>query len=366
MRSFKRLLREERGVSLAFVALSVVALIGMGALAVDLGMFYTGRTEAQRVADLSAMAGAGGLLISPGNASLATALAIDYASRNEIRQQPAVVQPGDVNVDLANERVTVTVFRTQARGNPVATFLARVLGIDVVDISATATAEVSPAGGVNCVLPFAIPDRWAEVGGDPNTFDPEEGDYYIPWDPSNPDAPYTGYAESDAGTSIVIKPFQNGKPNASWYYPWRPPGQQGADDYRENIAGCVDPSLEYYVGQEVDTEPGAMIGPTKQGIQDLISQDPDAVWNSSLGCVTDSGGSTCRGSPRIRPAPMFDPTQTPDPGMQPFTLTNYAGIFIQGMQGNDVIGIFLGYSGIGPAGTGSTSGPLIRTIRLVE
>lgn len=374
-RPVEAIVPDESGSSLALVGLAALVLIALAALAIDLGMLYTARGEAQRVADAAALAGAGGLVVSPGNEDLARALATDYAARNPVRGEPVTLRPEDIAVETPEGRVTVTVHRTDARDNAIPTLLAHVIGFETVDVRTSATAEASASGAVRCLLPLAIPDRWAEVGGDPLTFDPEDGDYYIPWDPDDPDAPYTGYSQEDAGTEVLIKPFKNGKPNPSWYYPWRPPGQQGASDYRTNISGCVDTDAEYFVGQEVTTEPGAMLGPTKQGFEDLIDQDPNAAWNDILECVTDASyqnvadPTKCRSSPRVRPAPMFDPTTTPDPGVQPLTFTNFAGVFVDRIQGNQIYVIFLGYHAVASAGSGTSggsSGALFRVLRLIE
>lgn len=369
-----RRLREQRGAISVLVAGGMTVFLGMAALAIDLGHMLNARTESQRVADLSALAGAAAFAQNPGPnvAALARQFAKDFAARNTVSQSPVLLQDGDIDVDLVNDRVRVTVYHTSARGNPIPTIFARVLGIDDVDIVTTAVAEASPALGVNCVLPLALPDRWQELGGNPNRYDPGI-DNYIPWDPNNPTAPFTGYSEADTGLQIVIKHNQGpGWANPSWYYPWRPPGQQGANDYRTNINSCVDPTITYYIGQTVETEPGNMRGPTLQGFRDLIDQDPNAVWNHNLNCVTDQSDvastdpATCRSSPRLRPMPMFDPTEAPDPGAKPFTFTNFAGVFVDAVQGNDILAIFAGYTAVAPAGGGGTSSALPKMLRLIE
>ncbi|MDT8436553.1 MAG: pilus assembly protein TadG-related protein, partial [Gemmatimonadota bacterium] len=334
--------RDERGVALVIAAGSMLALTSVVALAVDVGMLYTARTEAQRAADASALAGAGALIISPDNEPLARLYALDIGGRNSIGGEDAQILESDVQVDLTARQVTVRALRTEERGNPVRTFFARVFGVNTVDIGARATAEATPAGGVRCLLPVAMPDRWEEntasPGNDPYDYNPEHGDRYVPWmvpdsDPPQFNPEYTGYSEDDIGVPFTIKSNSaNGGMNPSWYYPWRPPGQSGAADYRENVRDCVDPSIIFWVGQDVDTEPGNMSGPTMQGFRDLIDLDPSAAWNDLQGCVVDRGlefsseVTHCRGSPRVRPIPLFDPTAEPDPGNAPFTFTNFAGI----------------------------------------
>ena len=384
-RVFKSLrwrLQDQRGAAMVLVAGSMIALISAVALAVDVGMLTVARTESQQVADGAALAGAGALILSPDNVEFATAEAIDFSSRNDIRGDQAVVIPEDVTVDTAADQVTVRVLRTRDRGNPVGTFFARVFGVNNVNISTFATAEASPAAGINCLLPLAVPDRWYEAGGpgnDPDDFNPEDGDTYVPWmdtstDPVSYNSEFTGYTSKDIGEPIVIKSNSaNGGLNPSWYYPWRPPNQAGGDDYRTNINSCVDPTIQFGIGMEVDAEPGNMVGPTKQGFEDLISADPHAVWNSNMNCITDaaealsSDGNSCRSSVRVRPVPLFDPSQSPLNGAHPFKFTNFAGIFVEGIQGNDIVARWIGYTALRPASPDeTTAGPQFKVLRLVR
>jgi len=382
MQALRRRCSEERGVALIIAAGSMVALTSAVALAIDVGMLTVTRTEAQRVADAAAMAGAGALIQVP-NSAYARAQAKQTAGYNDIRGSQAEVLDQDVDVDLGAREVTVRVLRTSERGNPVGTFFARIFGVNTVDISAHATAWVTPAGGINCLLPVTIPDRWYEAGGSGNSedsFDPDKGDEYVPWQVPGSDPPayntaFTGYTQSDIGTQITIKSNSGGGDyNPSWYYPWRPPLQAGADDYRTNVSSCVDPTIDYGVGMEVETEPGNMLGPTVQGFEDLIAQDPTAVWNEQLDCITDatdalsSNGSACRSSPRIRPVPLFDPTSGPANGASTFAFTNFAGLFVEKIVGNEVVARWIGYTGVAPADpdTELTAGPQFQVVQLIK
>ena len=117
-----------------------------------------------------------------------------------------------------------------------------------------------------------------------------------------------------------------------------------------------------------------MSGPTMQGVNDLLDQDPTARWNETMDCVVSDGyqasddASKCRSSPRIRPVPLFDPTEEPELGAKPFAFTNFAGIFIEGIEGKTVYGRWLGYTGIKPAkpDEDTTAGPLFKVLRLIE
>jgi len=374
--------REQRGAVLVVVAGGMLALSSVVALAVDVGLMTTARLEAQRAADAAALAGAGAFIGSPGNDLLARQLATDFAEHNEVRFEPVQLEPDDIAIDNDALTVSVWVYRNRARGNAIPTFFARVFGVNSVDIAAYATAEATAAGGINCLLPIAVPDRWREGGGpgnDPNTYDADKGDVYVPWiepnsEPVQYNADFTGYSDGDLGFQIPLKSNTAGTgSNKSWYYPWRPNAQMGADDYRNNVDNCVDPSEVFYVGIQVDTEPGNMAGPTMQGFADLIDQDPTARWNTVMNCVVSDGyqGSTdptkCRQSPRIRPVPLFDPRESPDLGAKPFTFTNFVGMFVEKIEGKTVYGRWLGYTGIRPASPGEhTAGPLFKVLRLIE
>lgn len=384
-RTFQALRRrcsEERGVALIITAGSMVALTSAVALAIDVGMLTATRTEAQRAADAGAMAGAGALIQSPKGEAYARAQAQTTAAFNRVRGRSAQVLDQDVDVDLAAREVTVRVLRTRDRGNPVGTFFARVFGVNNVDISADATAWASPAGGISCLLPLTLPDRWFEAGGsgnNPASFDPDLGDYYVPWmvpdsDPVQYNDDFTGYTDADIGHQITIKSNTGGGDyNKDWYYAWRPPGQEGAEDYRVNVATCVDPTIDYTVGEAVITEPGGMTGPTISGFEDLLNQDPAAVWNESLKCITDdtdvleaTDGSVCRSSPRVRPMPLFDPTAGPANGASDFDFTNFAGVFVEGIVGNKVMARWIGYTGVAPADPGAITSPQFKVVQLIE
>ncbi len=65
---------KERGVTLALVAVALVAIIAMAALSIDIGTLYTAKAEAQRAADAAALAAArvismSGITGDPGNTS---------------------------------------------------------------------------------------------------------------------------------------------------------------------------------------------------------------------------------------------------------------------------------------------------------
>jgi len=373
-------LRNEEGSTLLLVAVSMTALLSMIALAVDMGLLFTARGEAQRVADAAALAGAGSFIEDPDSEERARSEAVRYAAMNDVRRLAVTLEPEDVEVNLAAWQVTVTVRRTGERGSAIGTWFAGLFGIDEVDVVAHATAEAVAAGAAVCMKPFAVPDAWDD---DNNNLRFDEGEHYdanetgygtdfrngVPSD-NGIDSPGTTY-ENDFGRPIRLK---EGTPQEtivpSWYFPWDVPSPggpaNGADRYRWNIANCNATIVS--VGEEYMVENGNMTGPTRQGTQDLIDKDPGAHWDTDADSVVGSAYRPWKASPRVGNIPLFDPQWPVRPGKKPIQFNNITAFWIEGMQGNDVVGRFLYASGVlaGSPGAGSTTGPQVKAVRLID
>jgi len=393
--------------SMVYVGMGFMAFLSATTLAIDVGMFMTARTQAQTSADSGALSGAIALVFNnwddrtPSGPAVQSALSA--ARSNQVIYSTVSVNPSDVTFPLdpagnAN-RVKVDVFRTADRGNPVPTLMGSLFGVMQADIVATATAEASQANAVKCPLPFTIPDKWEEHIDDTgkadgpwapdDTFDMYDNkgnlmanhDVYRPWNTTDPLGP-TGYDPmhnpSDIGLQLTLKANNTTKITSSFYNPWDLPGSVGASDYRANISGCASSSApKMPLGGDMPPENGNMVGPTAQGMQDLIDDDPNAYWDDNAKCVM---GSTANGndpsqctmnSPRIRPLPVYDPVAMAD-GQQHgknITLTNvnYLGFFIEPLNGGNVTGRLMKLIGVydnnaGPAPPGTTP----KVIRLVQ
>jgi hypothetical protein len=153
VRSVRARLRSERGAVLVIIAASMVGLMGMAALVIDIGYLLWIKTKLQATADGTALAAAQEL---PDEGDT-QAMAVQYVVLNEGDATP--LGEGDVvtghwnSVDLTFEAggvpkdaVQVTVERSEANGNPVSLWFARVLGIELADVGATAIA-VRVSGG---------------------------------------------------------------------------------------------------------------------------------------------------------------------------------------------------------------------------
>ena len=380
LRKFRR---DEDGFSLVFVATGMMAFVGVSMLAIDVGMLMTARSQAQNSADAGALAGATALVYNNWEDRSASGPAVQNtlsASRaNQVIGSTVDIQTADVEFlnDPAGtpNRVRATVHRDAARGNPVSTLIAQYFGMKTANISAVATAEASPADSMTCVKPFTIPDRWTERQTPP--FDPDDGfdilsskgkpianpDVYVgPDDKAN----YTGYnAERDKGMIVRLKADNNTKIAPSFYYPYAIPGSTGASDYRWNIGNCNTTVMEF--GQIFNPEPGNMVGPTNQGMGDLIARDPNAYWDEIHKKVV----SSMKPSPRVVAIPLFDPVYYAEgkAGGRNASLkfVNYLGFFVEEMQGNEVVGRITPIGGL-RRGTGSPApaAAFPMSIRLIQ
>jgi len=165
-----------RGQVLVILALGILALLGVAALAIDVGFLYTVRNELQRSADAGALAGASYFKetgywsnsLSDPQMQVAEARAKAIASRDVVVQTP--LDPStEITVSLpSDKRIRVDTRRE------VSLYFAGVLGIAKRTVTAYAVAEAYPVSqNVTCVVPFGIPIPW--VDSTPNgDYDPGE------------------------------------------------------------------------------------------------------------------------------------------------------------------------------------------------
>ena len=123
----------ERGTVLAFVAVSLVALLGMAGLALDSGRAYVARAELSRAVDAAALGGAAALRQSQADAeqriqALAKANGVDPALLN---YSFSVNAEGENTVSVSASEIVPTTFM-------------RVLGRNQVGVVAAAEATVPP------------------------------------------------------------------------------------------------------------------------------------------------------------------------------------------------------------------------------
>jgi hypothetical protein len=351
------------------VAIFIFVLLAMAALAIDMGMLYTARNSAQSAADAAALAGAF-TFMNPAAAQPddATVAAINAAAANGVLGQTVQITADDVVVDTVNRRVTVTVPRVGAQG--VATYFARAIGTPRADVIAQATAECSDVGtGSRCLKPIYIPNSILSAQGPANACSSGE----VLFDPSGN---LTAWALTQMGQARNVRPSnpQNALQPSQFY---SLDFGSGADTYRCALGQClndcdIDTSL-VRCGESYPLKTGNMVGPTRQGIDDLTGGSPD-VWVAA-GQYRREDGNIYDTSSQLVIAPVWDNcTQSVSPGYngQQVRVIGFVQLFIDGMQGQDVTAHFVSpiacaEGGEGQAGeTGANTGPYGVPIRLVQ
>lgn len=204
MRSMKRSRGGERGAVAPMLAILLPVLIGMAALAFDIGRLMVVRNELQNAADAAALAGAGHfgrggatadwtLVESQARAAVALNRA-DFATLVEgevssgywnVKNPAQGLQPAS-SAPKEDEypAVRVRIGKDQGvNGGKMRFYLAPVIGVDSGGVWATATTVVSSPGavGVGGLFPFAIKecllkDHWNSTANPPGpVLDPGTG-----------------------------------------------------------------------------------------------------------------------------------------------------------------------------------------------
>lgn len=333
MRTPRQGFADESGSAVVMGAIALTVIFAGMALAVDVGMLYSARGQAQRAADAAALAGASAF-VDGGSTEQARARAVDYATRNVIQQDP--VRPDEVTVtpDPARSRVTVVIRR---RG--MGAMFARLIGIGSLDVAARATARATPAGNSLCVKPFSPADP-LEVTG-----------------PGGGGAGGAGGGGGGGGRSATG--FEVGQAISLWGGPggavfWDMPatadwtgtcsapgigGGGSGPQIRRNICMCTTTPVR--VGQAVDELNGNHTGPIRQGIDGLVEQDPSAYWHESLKRVVNSRFGDWRQSPRVATLALHDPGDG-------FKVTRFIRVFLE------------------ESGSGSLTGRYVQSVSAVQ
>ncbi len=267
--------KDEKGSVLALSAFIMFLGFLFCAPAIDGSHIFVARNQLQSAADAAALAGASGLLISK---SEATVRAIDFASFNTCIKQSVSISPGHIFFPKSN-RIRV---RTE---RDLDLFFAPVIGLHTAHVTAVAEAEAGNVVGADKLKPWAVPKM----------------------------------SQWPVGTMVMIKSGSLGAPatNPSFFYPVNyPPLNRGrpvpgAGEYRYNIRhGSKE---EIFINDIPQVEPGNMVGPTKQGVDYLISLDPSAYFDFNSNSVKNSDYPGYS-SPRNIRIPLYDPNNPPDSG----------------------------------------------------
>jgi hypothetical protein len=180
--------RRTRGQIIVLFVISLVVLIGLAALGIDVGYWYTVRHELQRCADAGALAGAsyfketGYWSDSPGDPQMAIA---EARARTVASQDNVVTSPLDYNSEIfvsfpEHYRIRVGTERT------ISLFFAKLFLGPTTTIRAYAVAEAFPVTqNVACLVPWGIPAPWNDAN---NNGIYDEGDSFDYPNPNDNDA----------------------------------------------------------------------------------------------------------------------------------------------------------------------------------
>jgi hypothetical protein len=380
-------LNSERGATLIHVAIALVSLMGLGAYAVDRGIAWVSRGQAQNAADAGALAGAVARAwddpADPPALGRAYNAAYNLAVNNLVWNEA-----GGANVTwtcptehVGKRCVRVDVYRNGEFGsNPLPLVLGYALGLSSHGVRATATAIVEYGNTVLCMRPFSVPDKWLEQYGPTDEYNHwitqggNRGDEILPTHDvySGPGSGWNADPNStpnDVGTPLILKIGNN--PNSDgesirpgWSMPVRLPDPNGdyfsgADDYRGAIGGCTSGPVA--IGDRLPLENGVMNGPTGQGVDDLIALDPGATFVATpVPHIEGSCAPSCNPySPRIVPISVFDVEEfqyNQAHGNAAWSascgslgrcikIVQIIGFFVEGMSGGDVLGRIMLYPG---------------------
>lgn len=148
----RRLRREQSGQVFVLAAMGMVGICGMAGFAIDVGAFYQAHRKQQAIADAAALAAAGDLPASTGQA---TADAQTYAGKNG----GSVASISYSTTYMPNDTVTVSASKT------VPTTFLGALGIKSADVTATSTVRAENLQTAVGAAPFGVINTQPQLGG---------------------------------------------------------------------------------------------------------------------------------------------------------------------------------------------------------
>lgn len=356
----------ERGAVLIHVAVAMLGLLAFSALVIDYGIMWSSRRQAQNAADAAALAAASSLAYdAPGDWDRARLNAKGVGEAHRIFGAAPNIDLGsgfstDITEDISfppcppgtpgptDTCVRVNVYRDVVK-DALPTFFARLFGVLSQGVRATATAQIASGNQVECLLPFAVIDRWSDTYDDnvdtaywPNdgtgngTSDIELGkqgwtanDDFQPTQSDTYEAPYndnpnhTGWTvDGDYGRQLIVKAGSMNQYSAGWAQQVDLPQSTGSNDYRWNIENCnKQPVGVAYEDNEctavdepagcISIKTGMAQGPTRMGVGTVVDYDTQAAWDPNADGPQGPGtgavvGGQGMSSPRIRPIVIID------------------------------------------------------------
>ena len=232
---FNFIKENEKGTAIVIVALALSTLMIAAALVTDVGLLYLERSRLVRASEAAALAGAGELP----EEDEAYNTADQFAIKNDL-------EPGSYEIEVIKEESRVVVSAV----SEVSMAFARVMGITEQKVAGSASAIKGNAKGLMGAAPFGIPEE--EFG---------TGEEYV-------------LREAPPGHQNEDEELEEGEEDrdeeGAGNFGILALGDPGADTVRENIKEGYEGYLE--IGDLVDTEPGFVSGPVRDGIEHLLDE----------------------------------------------------------------------------------------------
>lgn len=219
-------LKNSRGNSTIILLAFMTIIIGVTAFTADAGMVYLEQSKLQNAVDAAALAGIA--KFEEGETSMVDE-AYHYTTLNKLDAETVAV-----TVTEDNHMITVTA----AKNVPL--YFAKIFDISSSNVTAKASAEAAPIVSVDGLRPLAV----------------EQQDFVFGESYTLKNGASEGYMGNFGALAL---------------------GGTGANNYRNNLMYGYHADLKIgdwvEIGDDVETQPGNMAGPTYDGISYLLSQD---------------------------------------------------------------------------------------------
>lgn len=213
-----RILSNERGNVLAIASLGFTVFLGIVGLVIDGGLFYMEKTSLQKVANATVLSGAQELMGEQED--------VERIVNEVLDQHGEAESVGSLHVSM-EERVTVELSRDMG------TAFMMIFGIDLIEVTAKATAGVGAVGRADGVSPLGIDSSIELNYGE---------EYHLRFDETGVEAGHFGILALEG---------------------------KGAQTYEDTLKhGSVE---EFMVGDIIGTQTGNIAGPTRRAVDHLVS-----------------------------------------------------------------------------------------------
>lgn len=309
-----KLLTTTSGAILLMAAILLIVLIGMAALAIDLGQLYIAKQRAQNVCDAAALAAI--RHIDPARLGvtrpIAIEAAIDCALANNESGYWKVFETGTQVEGVSVSFPADDSVRTDA-DVPIDYAFAGIFGLKSGKAHAHAVARLMIVRSMSVdFIPLGVCQSVAQnlEFGEPTILKSDS------W-------------RKQGNTDSFIGPGN--------FAPLVLPGdKKGGKDYENRLSGAKDDPVTLSIGDELETKPGNMVGPTDKGVSDRIAGDEvytgtggESAWDEWLRDYQTEGNTSFASSPRLVICPII---ADPDPPLNgrsgTVTVVGFAAFFI--------------------------------------